>query len=99
MAPTVPTVSQRVEELEEVVGGMESKVTDLVSHAVEKAVGAMKKSLVELVLQGQSESAKKQGSEMEALGSRLEARLTRAREHQVSMIFAMKNEQTNFRRS
>lgn len=96
MAPTNPTVNQRVEELEEVVGNMDSKVADLVSKAVEKAVGAMKHSLVDLLLQGQSESAKKQGSEMEALVTRLEGRIARAREHQESMIYAMKNEQDNF---
>ena len=37
MAPSTPTVSQRLEELEKAVGGLESKLTALVSLAVEKA--------------------------------------------------------------
>lgn len=53
MAPINPTINQRMEELEEVVGNLESKVTEMVSQEVEKGVAAMKHSLVELLLQGQ----------------------------------------------
>ena len=69
MAPSVPSVSQRVEELEDALGNIESRVTDLVSQAVEKAVDTMKHSLVELLLQGQVETSKKYGGELESLGS------------------------------
>lgn len=44
MAPTTHSVTQRVEELEEVVGNMESRISEMVSQAVV----AMKQSLIEL---------------------------------------------------
>lgn len=67
MAPTTttPTVGQRVVELEGDVANLETKVTDLVSQAVEKAVGAMKNSLAELLLQGQAENSKKYLGELD----------------------------------
>ena len=96
MAPSVPSVSQRVEELEDALGNIESRVTDLVSQAVEKAVDTMKHSLVELLLQGQVETSKKYGGELESLGSRLEGRLSRAREHQEALIYSMKTDLDQF---
>lgn len=81
--PTNPTpsVNQRVEELEEVVGNLESRVSDLISKTVEKEVGAMKNSLAELMLQGQKDNAKKHNADMELLANR---------------IFVMKNDQEQF---
>lgn len=66
---------------------MESKISDMVSQAVKKAVVAMKHSLVELMLQVQAEAAKK---------GRLEGRISRSREHQEAMIYFMKNDQEHF---
>lgn len=69
MAPTQPpqpTVSQRVEELEDAMGNMEAKVTDLVSKTIEKAMVVM------------------------------EGRVSRAREQQEGMIYAMKQDQDKF---
>lgn len=56
----------------------------------------MKHSLGELLLQGQAEATQKQGGELESLVTRLEGRILRAREHQESLIYSMKNEQENF---
>lgn len=50
MAPTVPTVNQRVEELEDAMGNMEARLTEMVSQAVEKGLGALKHSLVDMML-------------------------------------------------
>lgn len=88
MAPTTPSVTQRIEELEEVMGNMESKISEMVSQAVEKAVVAMKHSLVELMSQVQEEAV------MEMLMGRLERRTSR--EHQEVMIYSMKNDQEHF---
>lgn len=96
MAPATPTVGQRVEELEDAMGNLESKLTDLVLKAVEKAVGTIKHSLVDLLLQGQVETTKKHGGEIDAAVARLEGRIARAREHQETMMFALKNEQEQF---
>lgn len=75
MAPTTPTVSQRVEELEDAVGNMEVKITEMVSKAVEKAMVVMKQLMAELLLQNQAENARKYGGELEAVVSRLEGRI------------------------
>lgn len=96
MAPTTPTVNQRVEELEDSMGNLESKLTDLVSMAVDKAVGVMKQSLGELMIQGQAEVARKQSGDLEYVVTRLEGRISRTREQQEKMLFAMKNDQDNF---
>ena len=85
MVPSTPTVGQRVEELEEAVGGLESKTLALVSQAVEKAVAVMKHSLVELLLEGQSEQSRKTNGELESVASRLENRIARSREHQETL--------------
>lgn len=61
MAPTEPTANQRLEELEDSVANLETKITEMVSRAVEQAVSAMKHSLVGLLLQGQAEQSKKHG--------------------------------------
>lgn len=51
MAPTTtPTVSQRAEELEDAMGNLETKLSDLVSNAVEKAMGTMLKGQTEASL-------------------------------------------------
>lgn len=96
MAPTQPTVSQWVEELEDAVANLETRVSQMVSEAVEKAVGAMKNSLGELLLKGQADNLQKNNSEMESLISRLEGRITRSREQQEAKIHAMKNDQEHF---
>lgn len=75
-----PTVSQRVEDLEDSVVSMEVRVSDMVSQTVEKAVSAMKHSLVEMLLQGQAEVLKKHSGEMEVMAIRLEGRINRSRE-------------------
>lgn len=95
MAPTVPTVNQRVEELEDAVGNMEARVTEMVSQAIEKGMRAMKKSLMEMLRASQTEITKKYGSELEALGTRLEGRVSRAREHQ-EFIYTLKESQDKF---
>lgn len=43
MAHTTPIVTQRVEELEDVVESMEDKITEMGSMAVGKAMGVIKK--------------------------------------------------------
>lgn len=96
MVPSTPTVGQRVEELEEAVGGLESKTLALVSQAVEKAVAVMKHSLVELLLEGQSEQSRKTNGELESVASRLENRIARSREHQETLIYSMKNDLDQF---
>lgn len=74
------------------MGSLEEKVTSLVSQAVEKAVGAMKHSLADLLLQSQAEAAKKNIGSMDELTSRLEGRITRSREQQESLLYSMKND-------
>lgn len=75
-----PTVSQRVEDLEDFVVSTEVRVSDMVSQTVENAVSAMKHSLVEMLLQGQTEVLKKHSGEMEVMVIRLEGRINRSRE-------------------
>lgn len=96
MAPTTPTLNQRVEELEEVMSNLEEKVTGLVSQAVEKAVGVMKQSLAELLIQNQAEASKKYNGAMDELATRLEGRISRSREHQEAMMYSLRNDQDEF---
>lgn len=96
MAPTTPTVTQRVEELEDAVGNIEARLTAMVTQAVEKGLGAMKHSLVEMLLASQAETTKAQGAELEAMGKRLEGRIARVREQQESLIYSMKDSQEKF---
>lgn len=56
----------------------------------------MKHSLNELIIQTQTESLRKYGTEMETLVSRLEGRIARIREQQEAMIYTMKTDQEQF---
>lgn len=96
MAPTVPKVNQRVEELEDAMGNMEARLTEMVSQAVEKGLGALKHSLVDMMLASQKENAKKHGADLEALGTRLEGRISRTREQQECLIYSVKESQEKF---
>lgn len=62
-----PTVAQKLELIEEKLTGMEEATKDLVSKAVERAMEAMKHSLTEVLLEGQTLAAKQLGADFEAL--------------------------------
>lgn len=96
MAPTTPTMGQRVAELEDAMENLESKLTELVLIAFEKAVRAMKQSLGELMIQGKAEMARKLSGELDSMVTRLEGRISRAREQHEKMLFVMKSDQDNF---
>lgn len=49
------------------MGTLDEKVIDLVLQAVEKVVGAIKHSSVELLLQGQAENSKKYMGELKTI--------------------------------
>lgn len=64
------------------------------AEMVSQAVDSMKHSLVEILLQ--AENAEKYGGELETMATRIEGRVTRAREQQESMLYSMKNDQDRF---
>ena len=76
-----PTVTQRVDQLEEKATAIEETMADMVATAVARAFDAMKHSLTELVLESQAVTSKKMGGEFEVLAERLEGRISRSREY------------------
>lgn len=76
-----PTVAQRVELIEEKLTDLDEAVKGMVSTAVEKAMEAMRQSLTEALMEGQSLAAKRLGTEIDAVASRLEGRISRSREY------------------
>lgn len=56
----------------------------------------MKQSLGEMMMQGQAEVVRKQNGELDSVATRLEGRISRAREQHDKVLFAMKNDQDNF---
>lgn len=88
--------AQRVDLLEEKLTGVESSLSDLVTKTVDKAVEAMRHSLMEVVIEGQNMAMKTMGAELEALTGRLEGRVNRSHEYHETLINAMRNEQLKF---
>ncbi|KAL8145577.1 hypothetical protein AgCh_003652 [Apium graveolens] len=80
-----PTVTQRLNQLEEKPMDIEATMADMVIKAVEAAVNSMKQSLTDLLVEGQATTARKQEEGLEALVTRLEGRVNRFREHQEQM--------------
>ncbi|XP_063935341.1 transposon Tf2-1 polyprotein isoform X1 [Daucus carota subsp. sativus] len=91
-----PSVTQRVETLEERLTDLADSVTDLVSKSVEKAMEAMRLSFTDVLIEGQTLATKQLGTEVEALAARLEGRINRSREYHESLIHSLRNEQTKF---
>lgn len=91
-----PTVTQRVDQIEEKLTDLEGTISELVSKAVERAVAAMHHSLSEMLLEGQSKVTKQLGTDLEAMAGRVEGRVQRTREFHESLINSMKNEQLKF---
>lgn len=91
-----PTVTQRVEQLEEKITDLESSVSEMVSKAVERAVEAMHHSLSEMLLEGQAKITKQVGADLDSLAGRLEGRVQRTREFHETLINSMKNDQIRF---
>lgn len=91
-----PTVTQRVELIEEKLTNLEGKISELVSKAVERAVEAMHHSLSEMLLEGQTKVSKQLRADLDALAGRLEGRVQRTREFHESLINSMKNDQMKF---
>ena len=54
-----PTVTQRIDQLEEKATELEESMAELVAKAVESAMGAVRASLTELLVQGQNATARK----------------------------------------
>lgn len=91
-----PTVAQRLELIEDKLSELEGVTKELVSKAVEKAVEAMKHSLTEVLLEGQTLATKRMGAEFEALTGRLEGRVNRSREYHDTLINTMRSDQLKF---
>lgn len=92
-----PTVTQRVEQLEEKLTDLDGMISEMVTKAVERAVEAMHHSLSEMLLEGQAKITKQVGVDLEAVTGRLEARVQRTREFHESLLNSMKNDQLKFK--
>lgn len=91
-----PTVTQRVEQIEEKLTGLEGAVSEMVTKAVERAMEAMHRSLSEMILEGKTKLTKQLGVDLDAMTGRLEGRVQRTREFHEAMINSMKDEQVKF---
>lgn len=91
-----PTVAQRIDAIEEKIVSMEESLKNIVTKAVEKAMEAMRHSLTEVVMEGQTLASKKMGADFEALTGRLEGRLNRSREYHETLINTMRSDQLKF---
>lgn len=91
-----PTVAQRLELLEEKLAEMEVTTKDFVTKAVDRAMEAMRHSLTEVLMEGQSVAAKQMGADFEALTGRLEGRVNRSREYHETLINAMRTDHLKF---
>lgn len=92
----LPTTGQRLDLLEEKLATVEDSLKLMVEKAVGTAMDALRHSLTEVVLEGQSIATKQMGVELEALAGRLEGRINRSREYQESLISTLRNEQLKF---
>lgn len=91
-----PTVTQRIDQLEEKAAGIEEKMMEMVANAVGRAMEAMRHTLDELVIEGQNTTTKKLGADLDAMAVRLEGRISRSREYQEALINTMRNNQVKF---
>lgn len=90
------TVAQRVDLIEEKLQEMEESMKDLVMKSVEKAMDAMRHTLTEVLIEGQTLASKKMGDDFETLTARMEGRVHRSREHHESLLNTMRNDQLKF---
>lgn len=88
-----PTVTQRIDQLEEKAIDIEATMAEMVTKAVETAVNSMKQSLAELLVEGQATAPRKQEEEWEALAARLGGRVNRFREQQAQMVNTIRTDQ------
>ena len=91
-----PTVAQRLESVEEKLAEMEVVMKDFVTKAVDRAMEAMRQSLSEVLVEGQTMAAKQLGADFEALTGRLEGRVNRSREYHETLIHTMRTDQLKF---
>lgn len=91
-----PTVTQRVEQIEEKFTHLEEAVSEMVTKAVERAMEAMHRSLSDMIIEGQTKAAKQLGDDLDALAGRLEGRVQRTRQFHEVLINSMKDEQVKF---
>lgn len=63
---------------------------------VEKAMEAMRHSLTEVLLEGQTLATQKMGTEFETLATRLDGRVNRSREFHETLINTIRNDQLKF---
>lgn len=91
-----PTVTQRVELIEEKLQDVDRAVKELVSKAVDKAMEAMRHTLTEVLMEGQTLTTKKMVAEFEALSGRLEGRVNRSREYHETLINTIRSDQLKF---
>ena len=91
-----PTVTQRIDSIEEKLTDLEESMKGLVMQAVEKAMDAMRHSLTAVLMEGQGVAATKLGADFESLAERLEGRVNRSCEYHESLINTMRNEQLKF---
>lgn len=82
--------------MEEKFVNLEEAMKDLVAKMVDKAVEAMRQSLTEVLMEGQTMVTKKFGTEFDSMAARLEGRINRSREYHESLINTMRNEQLQF---
>ena len=91
-----PTVAQRVDLIEEKLHDMETSLKEMVMTTVEKAIEAMRHSLTEVLLEGQTLATQKMGTEFETLATRLDGRVNRSREFHETLINTIRNDQLKF---
>lgn len=91
-----PTAAQRLDVVEGKFTGLEETMKNMVEKTVEKAMEAMRHSLTEVLMEGQSMATKQFGAEFEAMTGRLEGRINRSREYHESLINTMRSEQIKF---
>ncbi|XP_017233746.1 uncharacterized protein LOC108207825 [Daucus carota subsp. sativus] len=91
-----PTVTQRLEQLEEKANEVETTMAEMAATVVDRAIEAMRLSLTELIREHQTLAATKLGADFETLASRLEGRLNRSREHQETLINTIRTDQLKF---
>lgn len=94
------TVAQRVEVIEEKLAAVEESIKTMVAEMVDKAMDAMRHSLTEVLMEGQTLTAKKMVAELESklelLTGRLEGRVNRSCEYHETLINTMRNDQLKF---
>lgn len=91
-----PTVTHRIEHLEEKATAVEETVADLVDSRLGRAIETLHHSLAELVMESQVTTTKKLGVEMEAMAGQFEGRIARSREYQETLLNAIRSEQLKF---